>query len=249
MAVDEFLLRQPKGLFVRLYQWKPAAVSIGFGQNPGRELDMDKLKCDGIDFVRRMTGGRALMHHKALTYAVAGDVGGIFGTSLGSTYKKISQALVNALSLLGIAAALEHRTPFDPRGRHGASPPCFLSTSRFEVTIDGKKLIGSAQKRLRNRFLQHGSIVLEAGMPLTDYLNLPFDQKVKFRAQITAAATSLEEVLPPLFNLQKIREAFWVGFSKMLNQSAIPLSPAFLKDPLLEELNEKYASDAWNFAA
>jgi len=141
MAVDEFLLRQPEGVFFRLYQWEPAAVSIGFGQHPTRELNIERLKRDKIDSVRRMTGGRALMHHEELSYSVAGDIGGVFGRSLFSTFKKISLTLVNSLSLLGVTATLESRTAHNSRNRNSASPPCFLSTARFEVTYNGKKLI------------------------------------------------------------------------------------------------------------
>jgi len=140
---------------LRLYRWEPAAVTIGYNQDPAA-FDTGGFGAAGYDVVRRPTGGRAILHADELTYAVIGSSPGpVFGTTLHDTYMKINEALLAFLAGLGIAADI---SPGESRDE-ARGPVCFQSAGRHEVCVDGKKIIGSAQRRTGGVFLQHGSIL------------------------------------------------------------------------------------------
>jgi lipoate-protein ligase A len=162
MARDEFLLERAERVgtapVLRLYSFDPPAVSIGYHQDPAAVLDLGALARRRIDLVRRITGGRALLHEGELTYAVCAPMGtSAFGAGLVDTFLAISGVLVSALRSLGVDATLGS-------GRRGHRPgngaPCLVSVSRYEVAVRGRKIAGSAQRRTRKAFLQHGSILL-----------------------------------------------------------------------------------------
>ena len=216
MATDEWLLRRSEGLFVRLYGWQPAAVSVGYGQNPAQELNLEKLTADGIDVVRRLTGGRAVLHAEELTYSVCGDIGGIFGTTLAQTYEIIASALRSSLLNLKIPVELEKGGSSDMRVKNGVSLPCFASTSRWEITLEGRKLVGSAQRREKNRFLQHGSILLSGKNRLISYLKLSGEAQIAYAETLETEAVSLEEA-GYSFSETGAQYAFCQGFEEVLN--------------------------------
>ena len=162
MARDEFLLERAEKVggapVLRLYSFDPPAISIGYQQDPAEVLDLGALGRDRVDLVRRITGGRALLHDGELTYSVCAPIGkNAFGAGLAETFLAISGALASALRSLGVDAALESGRP--GRGA-GNVAPCLVSVSRYEVAARGKKIAGSAQRRTRKAFLQHGSILL-----------------------------------------------------------------------------------------
>ena len=166
MQADEVLLeavgagRSPS--ILRLYRWNPPAVTLGYNQDPERELNLRQVRSAGIDVVRRLTGGRAVLHWEELTYSVICREGcGRLGASPGQTYREIGRALAAGLRAFGAPVDL-HRGEAGPGGRstpEAPKPPCFASTSRWEVTYRGRKLVGSAQRRIRGAILQHGSIL------------------------------------------------------------------------------------------
>jgi lipoate-protein ligase A len=165
MAVDEALLESyagpspPEAPTLRLYGWSPPALSIGRGQCADSTHDPGFLRAEGIDLVRRPTGGGAVLHEHERTYAVIGRLrrepfpGGVH-----DTYRRVAEALVAGLRRLGVTAIIE--------GRDGPpSPPlgaCFAATGAHEITAGARKLVGSAQLRRRGAFLQHGSILTRA---------------------------------------------------------------------------------------
>ena len=166
MQADAVLLeavaagRSPSVL--RLYRWDPPAVSLGHNQDPGRELNLSRVRSAGIDVVPRLTGGRAVLHWEELTYSVICREGcGRLGISPGEAYREIGRALVAGLRAFGAPVGL-HRREAGQGGRPAPDaprPPCFASVSRWEVTCRGRKLVGSAQRRIRGAILQHGSIL------------------------------------------------------------------------------------------
>lgn len=192
MARDEFLLERAEKVggepVLHLYSFFPPAISIGFHQDPAAVLDLGRLRGSGIDLVRRVTGGRALLHDGELTYAVAAPLGsGVFDGGLGVTFLMISEALEAALRDIGVDARLlgsrrrtgggegagrwkisarraHHRgrisTAETGSGGEGPTSPCLASVSRYEIAVRGRKIAGSAQRRTRRAFLQHGSILL-----------------------------------------------------------------------------------------
>ncbi len=140
---------------LRVYQWDPPCVTLGYNQDP-RSFAADLVAAAGYDLVTRPTGGRAILHAQELTYAVIGtSPGPLFGNSLHESYMTINRALLTFLSDLGIRAdvsAGESRE--EARGL-----VCFHSAGRHEIRTGGRKIVGSAQRRQRGVFLQHGSIL------------------------------------------------------------------------------------------
>lgn len=166
MQRDEELARQlVQGTGIstlRVYGWKPPTVSLGWNQLLD-SVDVERAASAGIDIVRRSTGGRAILHSEELTYAVVMPSN---GESIAAVYARVSRALVGALRLLNIDASLEASSPHFPSlYRSKSSMACFSSSARYEVKVNGRKLIGSAQRRYRRDdgeeiVLQHGSILL-----------------------------------------------------------------------------------------
>ncbi len=145
---------------LRLYHWQPWAVSLGHHQS-SEDLDLGRCAAEGIDVVRRPTGGRAILHAEELTYCVVMYTG---RRSVLTVYNDISHALVRGLQLFGVDVALQKSQPnFTEVYRHASSIPCFTSSARYEIEWRGKKLVGSAQRRYgdgeRDVVLQHGSIL------------------------------------------------------------------------------------------
>jgi lipoate-protein ligase A len=162
MAVDEYLFHSLGGeprTVVRFYQWARPTVSLGYSQAVEKVADIDFCRHHGIDIVRRMTGGKLVLHDKEITYSISSSDTAAFSTTLAESYRLISNGLIHGLEKMGLRARLAGEAPATyRRGRL----PCFSHAARDEIEIDGRKIIGSAQKRVGTRFLQHGSIPLEA---------------------------------------------------------------------------------------
>ena len=162
MAADRRLLdghRPGDDPVLRLYRWDPPAITVGYNQNL-EDFDAAAARAAGYDVVRRPTGGRAILHADELTYAVVGSSPGpLFGDSLHAVYMTINRALVAFLAELGLAAEIsEGEDRADARGL-----VCFRSAGRYEIGVAGRKVVGSAQRRTRGCFLQHGSILAGPG--------------------------------------------------------------------------------------
>lgn len=158
MAVDEALadsVRAGGPPVLRVYRWAPACLSLGRNQ-PTDGYDRGEIARRGLDVVRRPTGGRAVLHHRELTYSAA-----LPERLLGSpreAYAAINRALVAALRTLGVDAALQ---PAGSRAPLPSLAPCFEHPVEGEVTARGAKLVGSAQRRERGILLQHGSLPVD----------------------------------------------------------------------------------------
>lgn len=136
---------------LRLYAWRPACISLGHHQ-PEEELDLAAARRDGLDVVRRPTGGGAILHDDELTYAFAAPwAGGPGVRRVRSAYDLVADALVRALQSVGVAAA---------RGGSGGAHAalCFSESQGHEIHVGGDKLVGSALRAGRRGFLIHGSL-------------------------------------------------------------------------------------------
>ncbi len=158
MAIDEAILRAviekkvPPTL--RFYSWESFSVSLGYFQRV-EEIDTEFCANAGIPLVRRPTGGRAILHGDELTYSFSCTYEDFFGEKgLYEIYNAISECFVNALKRQGLPVTVERRR----RVRYRHNPLCFMSSSFGEISLSGFKIIGSAQKRLREGFLQQGSM-------------------------------------------------------------------------------------------
>lgn len=161
MAVDESLLNSlavggPPT--IRFYAWQPECFSIGRFQHAAN-LATDTRRQPGVRWVRRPTGGRALLHGPEVTYSVTAPLDDpLVGGSVLESYRRIALALLNGISRLGVSATL---APEADGASLLQSPSCFSSPSDYELLVGGRKLIGSAQMRRRHGFLQHGSLLLQ----------------------------------------------------------------------------------------
>ena len=161
MAVDEAMLesigRGDSLPTLRLYAWSPACLSLGVAQ-PYADVDFARLRLRGWDVVRRITGGRAILHTDELTYSVVGPVDDpILAGSVLESYNRIARALLTAVRALDLPVEMKEGKA-DENGT--SNPVCFEAPSTYEITVNGKKLIGSAQARRKEGVLQHGSLPL-----------------------------------------------------------------------------------------
>ena len=163
MAIDAALLAdlekspEPRTT-LRFYTWARPTLSLGRNQKEERAADVAYCRNHGIDIVHRPTGGRAVLHDDELTYAIVSNDSSYFGDTIYANYKRVSEALCAGFNLLGIPAVLAPDTLKPSELPDGVDPPCFLSPSRYELMVQGRKIVGSAQRRLRRSFLQHGSM-------------------------------------------------------------------------------------------
>jgi lipoate-protein ligase A len=159
MALDEALMaraRETEEWTLRVYGWSTPTVSLGRNQTARGRYDLTRIRARGMDVVRRPTGGRAILHHREITYSVTAptDAAGDLGTS----YRRINRLLVAALQSLGVGATVA--TPAKRAIAPGMTP-CFDEPAAGELVVDGRKLAGSAQWRIDGALLQHGSILVE----------------------------------------------------------------------------------------
>ena len=140
---------------LRLYEWQSPTISIGVAQKPNILLPLLSSK---IEIVKRHTGGRAVLHYRELTYSISASFDNIyFGGNLYESYQNISKCLILFLKKIGINASISKNKNTTSKSKL-SSAVCYDSSGLYEIKINGNKLIGSAQKRGRNAFLQHGSI-------------------------------------------------------------------------------------------
>jgi lipoate-protein ligase A len=220
MALDEAMLenasagRVPPTL--RLYAWNPPCLSLGRAQ-PLEAVDLVRLQAEGWDWIRRPTGGRAILHTDELTYAVAGpmdhpDLGG----GVLDSYRKLSAGLVRALEILGVRPDPPVETRVDEKGRN--QPICFEVPSAYEITVGGKKLIGSAQVRRRGGVLQHGSLPLSGDLTRICRALRYKDEESRraARERLTKHALTLEELLGHRVSWETAARALAQGFEEAL---------------------------------
>jgi lipoate-protein ligase A len=168
MALDEELLARAQAgedrPVLRLYAWQPPAVSLGRFQKSGTAVNAEACKRLGFDIVRRITGGRAVLHDKELTYSIIARTDNpLFPSTVLGTYKVIAAGLLAGLRNLGIPAEIvsrggRHAERVDTNAKDAA---CFSSPSWYEILVNGRKIAGSAQRRVSGAFLQHGSILID----------------------------------------------------------------------------------------
>ena len=201
---------------VRLYGWSKPAITIGYSQKAEAELDIVRCRELGVPIVRRPTGGRALLHANELTYAVVAPVSiPPFNRGLKATFQAVSEALLVGLQGLGIQGEIN-----TSKQRSGAtrSPACFASLNHCEITVDGKKLVGSAQKRTSRAFLQHGSLIIESDHKLFTSL-LKFDnenERVALQEHLMQSTTTLNQTCGRKISFEEVGNVLEEGFRKTL---------------------------------
>lgn len=252
MAVDESILESyghGEALpTLRLYAWDPPCLSLGYAQ-PVADADRSRLDARGWEIVRRLTGGRAILHTDELTYAVIAPpdeplmAGGVL-----ASYRRVSAALLAALVGLGIpAAALPKPQGANSRPKQ-AEPVCFERPSDYEITVDGKKLVGSAQARKKTGILQHGSIPLSGDLTrITQALSFP-DEAARQQAagRLLSRAATVETALGRNVTWDEAAKALVRAFHETLGVQLAPgeLTP-FERARADALVKEKYAHPDW----
>lgn len=195
MAVDEALLdavSQGKARpTVRFYQWSPACLSLGYFQSFAA-VDIQACRKHGVETVRRPTGGRAILHHRELTYSITLPVGALEPESgVLQSYYRLSQGLMDGLRRLGIETTL---APTPPLRAAAHGPACFDEPSDHEILLRGRKLVGSAQVRRNGTLLQHGSVLFQPQVDeLLRCLRLEPDGRDTQRAAMVAGVAGLDQ--------------------------------------------------------
>jgi lipoate-protein ligase A len=248
MAVDEAILIHylnnlaPPTL--RFYGWTIPTLSLGYFQDVGREVNLPNLKKKGFGLVRRCTGGRAVLHHHELTYSVTGGEKDGLPNNLTEVYLYISKALADAFRSFGLTAEL-HSTGLPGNPGTGA---CFATPSWYELMVDGRKLVGSAQFRQKDSFLQHGSILVDfSAADLVAVLNLHQKSSVEVIANLEQKVTSFKQ-LGIKIQPDELSQAIKASFERLYGIKWKTGTLTGEEQRLTEQLMvEKYASDSWNF--
>jgi lipoate-protein ligase A len=256
MAIDEAILESViagrSGPTLRVYEWNPPCISVGYAQSLAREVDIERCRASGVEWVRRPTGGRLIFHDNELTYSVvsSGDNPLVSGGILES-YRKISAGLTQALALLGVNAELaDPRHPKSIAASKARSGLCFNAASGYEVKVSEGKLVGSAQVRRCGTVLQHGSLLIDYNVArIFDIVRHPEGQALEeFAADFARRVASLTRVLGQVPAKEEVATAFQRGFAIAwdVEMREGELSP-YERD-LVVALAEKYSSDEWNLA-
>ncbi len=250
MAVDEAILeavgRRKVLPTLRLYAWDPPCLSLGFAQSV-QDVDREALERYSWQLVRRPTGGRAILHTDELTYSVIAplDEPRVAGGVLES-YRRLAEALRNALERLGLPARAEKEYAL-PQGSSASGPVCFEVPSNYEITVNGKKLVGSAQARRKEGVLQHGSLPLSGDLTrITRALVYP-DEAARERAtqRLLAHATNAEHSGSHIGweeSAQVFRDAFEDTLNLIFEEENLSSAELRHADELVVQ---KYANSTW----
>ena len=239
MAIDEAVMkarienRAPNTL--RFYCWKPSAVSIGRFQSVQQEVQLDKCRKHGIDIVRRITGGGTVYHDSRdeISYSVVANKKDLEAPDITTVYAKIYAGLVEASKILGIKADFN-------KGNLKTCP---------NLTINGRKISGSAQSHKKGVVLQHGTFLIDVNLEkMFTFLRVPW---AKTCMEIVNVAehriTSIKKELRKDVSIEEVKEALVRGFRKALNLMLLEDELTLYEKELSGKLyKEKYVTDEWN---
>ena len=254
MAIDEAIfncVQAGRSLpTIRFYDWEPSTVSCGYNQEVAKEVDLLALKQHGFGFIRRPTGGRLVLHDNEVTYAVIGPAVGKLSGNVTESYSEISKALAKGLELMGIGVDFEKGSLSSELQRQAANP-CFTSSSRYEMSYQRKKIVGSAQVRKNNCLLQHGSILLNYNQSkLAQILpDLTDDQKEKLAIYLRRKTIAINEILSVPKSYDEATNFFMAGFKENWTKDDFEIHENLDAHELevAEQLRlTKYLTDEWN---
>jgi lipoate-protein ligase A len=246
MAVDEAIARAVgDGLApatLRFYGWSAPTVSLGYLQRAPGGVDLAACRRRGIGLVRRITGGRAVLHADELTYSVAAPLQGPWRClSVPEGFNRIAAGLIAGLRRLGLTARLGESQALAGDGRESGA--CFLLPGMPAILVDGRKLIGSAQRRWGRSLLQQGSILLDFDPRLHQRIFPAWP-----RTDPAAGVTSLRALLGTLPPIGDLVSALCEGWREALGAVCVAGDLLPVERKVAEDgARERYASDAWTF--
>ncbi len=247
MAIEEAMLevhilgRTPPTL--RVYRWNPPALSIGYLQRIEDDIDCKKCSGLGIDVVRRLTGGRGVLHSDEMTYSVVAS--GRYGLpeAVLESYRLLNEGLIAAYKILGLDVSLVS----SERGLSSAA--CFAAAATADLTYKGRKIAGSAQFRRGKALLQHGSLPVSLDAELCHaVIKYPeADIRKKALSVFRKKATDIKTALGKRVGWQELADALFEGFQHSLGielyRDSLTSEEIELSHRLAEE---KYRTAAWN---
>jgi lipoyl(octanoyl) transferase len=249
MALDESILehigRGASLPTLRLYAWDPACLSLGHAQ-PYADVDTARLRERGWEVVRRLTGGRAILHTDEITYSVIApnDEPRVAGTVLES-YNRLAQALLLAVQQLELPVEMKEGRPNE---KSIPNPVCFEVPSTYEITVGGKKLIGSAQARKKEGVLQHGSLPLVGDLTRICQALVFENESAREQAsqRLLSRAATVESALGRAVSWETAAQSFIQAFEAQLGltlqRAELSASEAQRTDELVKE---KYGHPSW----
>lgn len=249
MALDESLLNwHSEGKIpptLRFYGWSKPSLSVGHFQNAERAIDFPNVQKHGCEFVRRLTGGSAVLHDDELTYSiVVSENKEYIPNTIRSAYYLLSKGILKGYKNLGIQAdyAIQEKS-------NGRTDVCFEKPAFYEMVVDGKKISGNAQTRKRGVLLQHGSIPMSMNKEmLFDLFKFPTEtvKKAK-RNAFSEKAITINEITKKQHTYDDLKNSFLKGFQTELNMDLVPLE---LTERQWKEVHDlaksKYTQEEWN---
>lgn len=251
MAIDEALLQWHSKKEIpptlRFYGWTRPSLTVGHFQNVQRSINFAGIKNHQCDFVRRLTGGTAVLHDDELTYSIIiSEDHEKIPKSVNQAYYILSKGLLEGYRQLGIEA--DYAIP-ERELQKNRTDVCFERPASYEMVVNNKKISGNAQVRKNGVLLQHGSIPMsfDAHM-LFDLFNFSTENNRKRqREAFVHKAVSINELTNKKHSFDMLKDAFLEGFKKGLN---ISLEPIVLSTDQWVEINElaeqKYRTEEWN---
>ena len=240
MAIDEAVLRArivgrvPNT--IRFYAWKPSAVSIGRFQNIKNEVNLDNCRQQGIDVVRRITGGGAVYHDSQdeITYSVVVKRDDLGNVDVAAAYDKICSGLAKAIELLGVKADFNAGDP----------------KNCPNITVNGRKISGSAQSYKGGTILQHGTLLMKVDLEkMFTFLRVPWAKTCMEIVNVAERKiTSVKNEIGSEITVERTVETLIKGFEHTFD---IELSEEGLTEEELEAVNvlrrEKFSNEDWTF--
>jgi len=240
MTIDEAILtartRNLAPNTIRFYRWNPSAVSIGKFQNIENEVQLDKCKKYGVDVVRRITGGGTVYHDAEgeITYSLIANKKDLKAENINAVYAKFYGGIAEALKILGINADFNE----------GNAKTC------PNLTVNGKKISGSAQSHKRGVVLQHGTLLLDIDLEkMFTFLRVPWTRTCMEVANIAEnKITSIKRELGKEVSMKEVNHALVEGFQKAFGMQleSGELTP-YEREHAEKLYKEKYATEEWNF--
>lgn len=257
MALDEALMDwHSEGIIppiIRFYQWNPATLSIGYFQQVERDIDIQAVREQGLGFVRRPTGGRAVLHEHELTYSIiVSENHPEIPKTVTEAYRILSEGLLKGFQNLGMDAYFSVPDTVEKQEnlKKPKSAVCFDAPSWYELVVEGKKVAGSAQTRQKGVILQHGAILLDLDQEklLTVFKFETEEAKEKMRLKLPKKTVAINDLVNEPITISQCVHAFKSGFEEALNISLIPyaLSEEQLQYVVSIE-QKKYSNQEWNF--
>ncbi|AFS70006.1 MULTISPECIES: lipoate--protein ligase family protein [Exiguobacterium] len=256
MAIDEALIgfvgRGEVAPTLRFYSWEPRGLSVGHFQRAVKDIDRERIEQLGIPIVRRMTGGRAVLHADELTYSIV-----IPETSEGlpktviESYRMLTEGVRKGYHHLGIP--VEFSVPMTEQEKEELRKPksavCFDAASYYELAVGKRKVAGSAQVRHQGVVLQHGSVPLsvDEGELFDCFVYEDETIRERMKARFAGKAVALNELAGRTVSFEEVRVAFLKGFEEALQLTFTPLEFTEHQWQEIERLAAKYRSEEWNW--